>query len=374
MIRTAFILSVITIFNTNFQNSVYKSNSPISENSDIDGPYFFYRNDSLIANYISEINGIKSVRSESWQQSFKGQIKFLVKTDIPGKSFEVQLKQKLSNEKSEYGNVKSIFAVSDIEGNFGAFRKILEANKIIDENFNWTFGEGHLVLVGDFVDRGDMVMEVLWLIYSLEEKAKAAGGYVHFVLGNHEIMNMEGDTSYVQEKYIHHAGLMNKSYMDLFSEHTEIGRWLSTKNIVERIGKVMFTHGGFSSYMNKLAMSLKGMNELARPFFRDTTFDFKDDRVALLFSDYGPFWYRGYYMSPRAKIDQVDSTLDNWNCKQIVTGHTIIANEIRSLFNGKLYDTDVHHSEGFSEALLIENGNFWRVNAKGEKNTIAPIR
>ncbi len=43
--------------------------------------------------------------------------------------------------------------------------------------------------------------ECLWLIYSLEEKAKAAGGYVHFILGNHEIMNMQGDFRYVQDKY-----------------------------------------------------------------------------------------------------------------------------------------------------------------------------
>jgi hypothetical protein len=40
------------------------------------------------------------------------------------------------------------------------------------------FGKDHLVLVGDFVDRGVMVTEVLVLF--IEEKAKAAGGYVLF--------------------------------------------------------------------------------------------------------------------------------------------------------------------------------------------------
>ena len=92
--------------------------------------------------------------------------------------------------------------ISDIEGNFGAFRKLLQGNRVIDENFNWTYGKDHLVLVGDFVDRSTMVTEVLWLIYSLEEKAKAAGGYVHYILGNHEIMNMSDELDYVQERYI----------------------------------------------------------------------------------------------------------------------------------------------------------------------------
>ena len=63
-----------------------------------------------------------------------------------------------------------------------------------------------------------MVTEVLWLIYSLEEKAKAAGGYVHYILGNHEIMNMSDELDYVQERYIQHAQLMNKPYMQLFGQ------------------------------------------------------------------------------------------------------------------------------------------------------------
>ena len=29
--------------------------------------------------------------------------------------------------------------LSDIEGNFEAFRKLLQANHVIDDNFNWTF-------------------------------------------------------------------------------------------------------------------------------------------------------------------------------------------------------------------------------------------
>ena len=113
--------------------------------------------------------------------------------------------------------------LSDIEGNFGAFRKLLQANHVIDDNFNWTFEKNHLVLIGDFVDRGTMVTEVLWLIYSLEEKAKAAGGYVHYILGNHEIMNMSNDLRYVQDRYIRNAALMSRSYMQLFGPDAEIG-------------------------------------------------------------------------------------------------------------------------------------------------------
>ena len=117
-----------------------------------------------------------------------------------------------------------------------------------------------------------MVMEVLWLIYSLEEKAKAAGGYVHFILGNHEIMNMTGDMRYVQARYPEHAALMNKHYMQLFGADTEIGRWLTTKNVAERIGNIMFAHGGFSPYVNHMQLPLKALNDLVRPYYRDSSY------------------------------------------------------------------------------------------------------
>ena len=343
------------------------------EPTTIDGPYVLYRNDSVFIKYIEESAGTRSVKTDSMPASMRNSINLQVNTDIPGKTFNVQLKQKLSEEKSEYKGIKKMLVMSDIEGNFGAFRKLLQGNGVIDENFNWTYGKDHLVLVGDFVDRGTMVTEVLWLIYSLEEKAKAAGGYVHYILGNHEIMNMSDELDYVQERYIQHAQLMNKPYMQLFGPNSEIGRWLATKNVIERVGNTLFMHGGVSSYLNNLNISLKELNEITRPFYTDTTYKYKDDRLNLIYSDFGPFWYRNYYKAPRANLQQIDSTLDIYNVRSITTGHTIIANEIRSLYNGKVFNVDVHHAEGRSEALLIDDGKFWRVNWSGEKFDIKPI-
>jgi len=343
------------------------------EPATIDGPYVLYRNDSVFIKYIEDNSGTRSVKTDSMPASMRSGINLQVNTDIPGKTFNVQLKQKLSNEKSEYNGVKKMLVISDIEGNFEALRKLLQGNKVIDENFNWTFGKDHLVLAGDFVDRGVMVTEVLWFIYSLEEKAKAAGGYVHYILGNHEIMNMADELDYVQERYIQHAKLMNKPYMQLFGPNAEIGRWLATKNVVERVGNTLFTHGGISGYMNMLRMPLKELNEITRPFYTDTTYKYSDDRLNIIYSDFGPFWYRNYYKAPRANITQIDSTLDIYGVRAITTGHTIIANEIRSLYDGKVFNVDVHHAEGRSEALLIDSGKFWRVNTAGEKFEIKPI-
>ena len=333
-----------------------------------DGPYVQYKVNDVLIRYIVDSNGTKLIKTDSVSVREKNNVSLKVNTDLPGKTFAVQLKKKLENEKSEYRKVKKLFILSDIEGNFSAFRKLLQANNVVDENFEWKFGEGHLVLVGDFFDRGQQVTEVLWLIYSLEEKAKAAGGYVHFVLGNHEIMNLSGDLRYVHPKYLNNASLLQQHYMSLYDENTELGRWLRTKNIVEKVGDIVFAHGGISGFINRLNLSIEDINKLARPYYSDTLYNYADQSSDALMGDLGPFWYRGYYVKNNPLIPlEIDSTLTLYRSRYIVTGHTLVADTISAWYNGRLFNTDVHHASGKSEALLVEDKKFYRVNTEGKK-------
>jgi hypothetical protein len=338
----------------------------------IDGPYVLYRGDYIVVQYIDSSDGVLSLRSQQLQQSQRENIQLVVNSDIPGKTFLVKLRPKHIPEKSTYNKPKKMMVLSDMEGEFAAFRKLLQGNGVIDENFLWTFGENHLVLVGDFVDRGTKVTELLWLIYSLEAQAEAAGGKVHFILGNHEVMNMNGDHHYVHPRYFAHADTMKVPYLDLFGEQAELGRWFSSKNVSERIGNVLFAHGGFSPIINQIQMPLKDINDTVRLYYTDTNARLPSDYSELLFSDYSPFWYRGYYHGfPRATAAQVDSTLNLYGSRFIITGHTVVSKQIVSLFNGRVINTDVPHKLGYSEALMIEGNKMIRVNANGEKMEIA---
>jgi hypothetical protein len=135
-----------------------------------DGPYVLYRNNQVYVNYVTGDSAGYHVTVDSFSIDDKSAITLKVATDIPGTFFNVTLKSKLKNEKAESKAADKMLILSDIEGNFKAFRTLLQANGVIDSAFNWTFGDGQLVLSGDFVDRGDQVMEVLWLIYSLVKK------------------------------------------------------------------------------------------------------------------------------------------------------------------------------------------------------------
>jgi len=326
-----------------------------------DGPYVFHEDGAITAYNIHLSNLVKN----SYQ--VKNNIQLTAQTDDSRVRFKVQLKRSLQVEASTYDKPKKLFVLSDIEGNFDAFRKLLQASNIINEDFNWIFGDGHLVFAGDMFDRGAQVTECLWLVYTLEEKAKEAGGYVHFILGNHEIMNLQNDHRYVEAKYKDNVALMGKTLVQLYNENSELGRWLRTKNIIEKIGDLLFTHGGVSVELNKLKLSVTEINSLARPNYANNQIDYGNLNINTVMSNkIGPFWFRGYY-DQKSKVSEtsVDSILFSFDVRHIVTGHTIVADTISAHYGGKVINTDTKHAFGENEALLIEGDEFYRVDDKG---------
>jgi thiol-disulfide isomerase/thioredoxin len=326
-----------------------------------DGPYVFYSGDSVEA---ISVNNAYLSKEQLSQNSLK-QVTAYSDQNIP---FVVNLRQQYQPEPATFKRPDKLLALSDIEGNFDAFRKLLQKNKIIDQNLNWIFGDGHLVFGGDMFDRGNQVTECLWLIYSLEDQAKKAGGYVHFILGNHEVMNLQGDHRYVETKYKENAALMGKTLSQLYSESSELGRWLRTKNIVEKIGDMLFLHGGISRKINQLSLSVEEINQLARPNYALKKDNYGDNRTnSIMNTATSPFWYRTYYDGKKEMPQIIDSTLQHFGVNHIVTGHTIVADTISLHYDNKIINTDTHHADGKSEALLIEGNNFYRVGINEEK-------
>ncbi len=91
---------------------------------------------------------LKKKNSNAMMQRFKIDLQ----VDYPGKSdryYSLRLKQALSNEPVEYSLPKRIFVIADIEGPFQFFCTQLLKRKIVNKYLQWTFGEGHLVIIGD---------------------------------------------------------------------------------------------------------------------------------------------------------------------------------------------------------------------------------
>ncbi|KAK9940892.1 hypothetical protein M0R45_017526 [Rubus argutus] len=94
---------------------------------------------------------------------------------------------------------RRIVAVGDLHGDLDQTRCALEMAGVLssDGEDSWTGGETVLVQLGDILDRGEDEIAILSLLRSLDIQAKAEGGAVFQVNGNHESMNVEGDFRFV---------------------------------------------------------------------------------------------------------------------------------------------------------------------------------
>ena len=322
---------------------------------DSDGPYVFYHDNEIIVKSIIE----SGPQVESYADKASVNLSCYI-TELQD-GFSVKLKNELPVEENEFGLPEKVLAISDIEGNFKGFKMILQGAGAIDGQYNWTYGEGHLILVGDIFDRGNYVTQCLWLIYKLESEAEEAGGKVHFILGNHDIMNMIEDLRYVHPKYFINASLLEEEYYSFYTTDTELGRWLRTKNVIEKVGDYIFVHGGVSPTVANFNLSLNEMNDLVRYCIDQSAPDYNS---AILIGSNGLFWYRGLVYRDISEL-QLDSILEKLNSSKIIMGHTIV-NKISGLYNNKVVAIDLDHEEntkdGFMYALLIDQNNFYIID------------
>ncbi len=103
-------------------------------------------------------------------------------------------------DKWHFSDVERIVAVSDVHGAYGALIETLQVADVIDEDLAWSGGKTHFVVTGDLLDRGPDSRLVMDLIMRLEHEAPQAGGRVHQLIGNHEVMNLTGDLRYVADE------------------------------------------------------------------------------------------------------------------------------------------------------------------------------
>ena len=359
-----------------FVPALLLAGNPKVDNStaDTDGPHVFYRGKNVVVKSIERIDTTNIVRVNTYNK--REGLSLTCTVPGTGDQFSFSLKNKLRDERDNYDLPERMLVVSDIEGNFEAFKRILGGAKVIDKNFKWTFGEGHLVLVGDFFDRGLNVTECLWLIYKLESEAEQAGGKVHFILGNHEIMNMSGEYSYVRKKYIENAALIGEDYSRWFDNHSELGRWLRTKNAVEKIGDYVFCHGGISPMLADSGFSLTKINELTRENVGKYYEDIHNPQARAVFDVHeGIFWYRTASKNLLSE-KEVEKIMKYAGAKRMIVGHTLVP-EVTALYGGRVICIDLYHDEnlreGIVKTLYIENGFLYSLNDKGEKSTTASV-
>jgi hypothetical protein len=336
-----------------------EGNEPDSVN---DGPYIFRLNNKLkakwIENDVCREDYIKPGNFNEIKKNCNLSFNYNDLTDI----FRVK---PVYNQ--TYSRIDSIGVITDIHGEYSTYIDLLKGTGIIDKNLNWNFGKGHLVVLGDIFDRGNMVTEVLWHLFGLEKQAEHAGGMVHVLLGNHEFMALRNNRSQMNDKYRKVETIFNKDYADLYSEKSVLGKWLRSKPVVISINDIMFVHGGISMEMVQKNLNISQMNMVftTQVIGKKLQKIYGIEILKFLNETDGPLWYRGYFDDTDFCESKIDSILAFYGIKHIVVGHTPNT-EILSLFNNKLLGADagiMYNQPG--EMLICKNGSFYKCLSTG---------
>ncbi|MFC2142597.1 metallophosphoesterase [Acidobacteriota bacterium] len=204
----------------------------------------------------------------------------------------------------EWKDVDRVVAVGDIHGEAGQLKEILLSTELVDESMSWTGGTTHLVLCGDLLGRGEQEKQVLDLAMKLEIEALKAGGHVHVLLGNHDMMNLVRDLRYVRERNYEdfaaqeseadrqsawegfraaHAGRareqqLKEAFDDRYppgyfarlsavSAQGVYGSWLLQRPAIIKLDDTVYVHGGLT--LEKAQLKLEGINREVQSSIRE---------------------------------------------------------------------------------------------------------
>jgi hypothetical protein len=328
-----------------------------------DGPYVFYDAEDQLTS-IALRNGVVTKTEIPSKEGTR-----YISTWIPSVPRIEIATTSTSTPADTYDLPPKLLAVSDIEGNIDHLIDFLQFHEVIDNKYNWAWGENQLLFNGDSVDRGDKVTELLWFVRKLQRQAIEAGGNVHFVVGNHEAMILADDIRYTHEKYTLVAEKIGIPYHQLFGEDTILGDWMRAQNSVVQVGPYIFTHAGYGPELDALQLSLKEINSTIRASLGPPAWPDKTDlETSLAWHSKGPLWYRGYFekhsekYGPKPTDEELDAILLRHQAKAIIVGHTVTGTVGWLDGDKRLIGIDVHwDTHGKGQGLLIASGKLTRL-------------
>jgi hypothetical protein len=245
-----------------------------------------------------------------------------------------------------------VAAIGDLHGDLKATLAALGAVGAIDERGAWVGGDLIVVQTGDQLDRGDDEPEISALLERLGREARAAGGDVIALLGNHELMNVAGDLRYVTaDGFADYGGEAGRRRA--FAPGSAEARRLADFPLVAIVDDTLFAHAGVSPNDVKAGLAtllaetagwLRGERETPPRVLRDPE---------------GPVWTRRYGRAPTPDdCKAAAEVLSALGVARMVVGHSPQPG-VNAACDGAVWRIDVglaRHYGGPIEALLIENG------------------
>jgi hypothetical protein len=260
-----------------------------------------------------------------------------------------------------------LVAIGDLHGDFEATRRVLRLAGAIDEMDRWVGKDLVIVQTGDQLDRGDGERKILDLLERLGEEARAAGGALHALNGNHELMNAAGDLRYVTAGgFVDFSAIPGVDLADpraaaaepamrgrllAFMPGGPYARKLAVRPVTLIVGDSVFAHAGVLP--GHVRRGLDAINAEAMAWLRGEG-EISPDIIQ---GDDSPVWTRRFCQDPApADCAVAAETLTLLGLKRMVVGHTVHTDGIVRNCDGKVWCIDVGMAAyygGHPEALEI---------------------
>jgi Calcineurin-like phosphoesterase len=264
-----------------------------------------------------------------------------------------------------FASSSRLVAIGDIHGDLRALRAALRLASAIDSDDRWIGKDLTVVQTGDQVDRGDQDREVLDVLEKLEDEAKAAGGSLHVLNGNHELMQASFDFRYVTPRsfqsfhdFSSRAPAAAQRLPDAergraaaFAPGAPYAQKLARHLTIAVVGDSLFAHAGvlpahvdygLARFNAEASAFLSGHRELSRALANDDS----------------PVWTRAYG-SPDVGAQtcaMLGRVLQEVGAKRLVVGHTVQKDGISQACGDRLFRIDVGLSAyyGNNPAQVLE--------------------
>eukprot|EP01065_Artemidia_motanka_P029663 TRINITY_DN35752_c0_g1_i1.p1 TRINITY_DN35752_c0_g1~~TRINITY_DN35752_c0_g1_i1.p1 ORF type:complete len:586 (+),score=137.17 TRINITY_DN35752_c0_g1_i1:84-1841(+) len=237
-----------------------------------------------------------------------------------------------------------VVAIGDFHGDMLSASEVLNLAGLVDEDMNWVGGTTTLVQMGDIVDKGPYSAQLCKYLGKLRSQAREAGGDVRTLMGNHELMNLQGATQYVNQKEAAaFGGRAARRAAFQASTGGEYGRTIAEFPAALELSGTFFVHAGLLPRWAKLGAH--GLAQRVRAGIKKR--DWSDEVFS---TTDGPLWTREpLKQALRGRCELVYKALEVLNegrvshpVHRIVVGHSIQpVGKIALLCNERLVAIDI---------------------------------
>jgi Calcineurin-like phosphoesterase len=255
----------------------------------------------------------------------------------------------------EYEYSNRIVIIGDIHGDIRRFKDILIDAKIINNNIEWTAEPVNTIVVqmGDQVDSVNRDpsleewevlpdVEMIYFTDLLNKIALSKGGRVISLIGNHELMNIIGNFSYVSQNSLNN----NYKRQELFKPGGTLSAILSQRPLVVKIGKLLFCHAGLTlehlKILSKYNKDISYINTIWKNFIKNNAILIEDKEIFenIILDMNGMLWTRDLN-----NAEDLIKLKEQLGCIYMFVGHTVV--ERVKLINDFIWYTDTGISRSF---------------------------